>query len=142
MAPRHFTLAISSSKRVSGTPSDYVVSLPNTTAESYLHYHTYRVQCTVMMRPPRESTSGYQDAFQLQLRCESWEWQQLDATDDGYVSVMAVVPMVQCVGIVFAMTTARPVTELSVRFMTVGQPVEREDTWASEHMLHMVFELV
>jgi hypothetical protein len=142
MAPKHFTLAISSSKRVSGTPSNYVVSLPNTTAESYLHYHTYRVQCTVIMSPSRESTSRYQSPFQLQLRCESWEWQQLDATEDGFVSVMTVVPMVQCTGTVFAMTTARPVSELSVRFMTVGEPVEREDTWASEHVLHMVFELV
>jgi hypothetical protein len=61
----------------------------------------------------------------------------------GFVSVMTVVPMTQCVGTVFAMTTARPVSELSVRFMTVGgEPAEREDTWAGEHVLHMVFELV
>jgi hypothetical protein len=142
MAPKHFTLAISSGKRVSGTPSNYVVSLPDTIAESYLHYHTYRVQCTMIMTPHQHSLQAYQDPVQLQIRCESWEWQQLDATEDGFVSVMTVVPMVQCTGTVFAMTTARPVSELSVRFMTVGGPVESEDTWASEHVLHMVFELV
>jgi hypothetical protein len=43
------------------------------------------VQCTVAMSPTKAQRHGINDPLLLQLHCEGWDWQRLDAdaTEDG-----------------------------------------------------------
>jgi hypothetical protein len=95
------------------------------------------------MAPHQHSLQAYQHPFQLQLRCDLWNIQCLSTPGDGFVSVMTVVPMIQCVCTFFAVICydGAPASELSVRFLEDGSiTADSEDTWASEHVIHMVFE--